>query len=421
MTLYNFYFDESAHSRAITYKDGKGPNIYIQDKDKQNDLFVGCFIGVDVNKDFEIEQRFLMAERYIKSLLGLDDKEFKGETIKTNKFKNGFNSIGKNNLKIYQTVFKLLDDNDLIFHIHLLSKTEYLVREFFKRVRFPPEEVTGFVVDKKALMYTLIKFIFNYRKQDLLKKMFKKDQSISNLFLKELIEELTRIVESARDINRMKYEVRAFEQLLFCFSIAEITLSPKEKYEWDYEPLFLGFSNLLNELNITTKNIKLRIDPEGTNAIFHAANNQDFSFVHNDLNSTNSPMIRLADILSNLFYKISYNLYDSLKEQEYKDASSRDFVTKRLIEERWFDIKQKEVYLLYVQADKVFKDRGDIYWTTFSGLYIDFALLTFSLLRYIGGFYDSFDEYKTISPKMHAEYFNVYVTSRLKEYFDDLD
>ncbi|MFB7160366.1 hypothetical protein ACFCYJ_26795, partial [Lysinibacillus sp. NPDC056232] len=103
MAVYNFYFDESAHTRAITYLEDKGLNIYIDDKDKQNDLFVGFFWGINANQDLDFEHRIVIVENYIKKLLGLkEDQEFKGDTIKTDQFRHGFNSLGKINLKIYK-------------------------------------------------------------------------------------------------------------------------------------------------------------------------------------------------------------------------------------------------------------------------------------------------------------------------------
>lgn len=417
MVVYNFYFDESAHTRAITYIEDKGLNIYIEDKDKQNDLFVGFFWGINENLDLDFEHRFVIVENYIKELLGLkENQEFKGDTIKTDQFRNGFNSLGKINFKIYKVLFEMLDEEDLILHIHLLSKTEYMVREFFKEINLPTE----FLVAKQALMYTLTKFFFNYRKQDLLEKMYSNNKSVSEKFIYELKNELEAIVEHAKDISRMKYEVKSFKELLICLTFAELNVAPKVKYLWDYEPLFIGFSNLLRELNISNEDVNLRIDPEGANEIFRIASKQDFRSVKDDLDSNNSSMIRIADIFSNFFYKFSYNLYLSLKETEYTDVYVRDFSTKRLLDEKWFDIKREDVYLLYVQANKIFESRKSIYWTTFSGIYADYALLTFSLLSYIGGQYKSFKDFHKYSPIEHTEIFNKYAALKLMKFFDNL-
>ncbi|MFB7158257.1 hypothetical protein, partial [Lysinibacillus sp. NPDC056232] len=125
--------------------------------------------------------------------------------------------------------------------------------------------------------------------------------------------------------------------------------------------------------------------------------------------------------ISNFFYKFSYNLDQSLKESQYTDVYTRDFATKRLLDEKWFDIKNEEVYLLYVKVNKIFESRKNIYWTTYSGIYGDYALLTFSLISYIGDHYKSFEEFKRYSPIEHTEYFNSYATYKLKGFFGNLE
>lgn len=410
--MYKFYFDESAHTRAISFNPNKGVNIFNTVTDKMNDLFIGFFIGVEEEKHLEVEHQFLVIENYIKGVLGLSDKqELKGDTIKTTKFKHGFNSIHKSQIALYQSLFSLLGDKDIIIHIHMMSKTEFMLQSYFKSIEFPDE----LRVNKLAFIYTIIKFLFHYRKIELLEKMFDTQMNLSVKFLDELKYELKQIVENTQNVNRMEREVLAFKHILKVLELTKITVLPKEKYQWEYTLLFEGFNFLIEELKIPKSQVSLQLDPEGTNEILRLAQLQKFYSAKANISSNNCPLIRIADIISNLLFKLSYNIYESLKEEEYTGVNDRNFEKKRLLNSQWFDIKREEVYKLYVELYKVIKQRSDIYWTVYSGIYMDYTVLTFCIISYIGNEFSDFGHFQSLNSLEHQDKFNTYVCNHLEE------
>lgn len=415
--MYNFYFDESAHTRAISFKSNKGVNIFNNVTDKVNDLFICTFIGVKDEHHFEVEHQFHIIENYIKNVLGLNDcQEFKGETIKTNKFKHGFNSLHKTLIPFYKNFLEFLDNDKIILHIHMFSKTEFMLTSYFENIEFD----TRLNVNQGTFIYTIIKFLFHYRKIDLLEKMFDVDNNISEEFLECLKWGLIQIIAKSKTIKRMEREVHAFEQLLEALNFANITVNPMQKYQWDYTALFEGFDLLLEELNIYNSQVSLQLDPEGTNEIINLAKLQGFNSAESNLDSDKCIMIRIADVFSNLLFKFSYNLYECLKEDDYTGVNNRDFTRKRLVDMQWFDIKREEVFLLYVQFNKIIEKRNDIYWTVYSGIYMDYTVITFAIISYIGNSFVSFEEFKRFSPTQHQENFNTYICMQLEERYKRL-
>lgn len=415
--MYNFYFDESSHTRAISFQYNKGVNIFNDITDKVNDLFIGVFIGVKDEHHFEIEHQFLNIENHIKNVLGLNiEQEFKGETIKTNKFKHGFNSVHKTLIPFYKNFLDFLDNDKVIIHMHMFSKTEFMLTSYFQNIGFD----NRVNINKGTFIYTIIKFLFHYRKIDLLQKMFDSENNISEEFLESLKWELIQIIAKAKTIKRMEREIHAFEQLLEALYFANITVNPMRKYKWDYTELFEGFDLLLKELNIYNSQVLLQLDPEGTNEIINLAKLQGFKSAESNLESDKCSMIRIADVFSNLLFKFSYNLYESLKEEAYTGVSNRDFTSKRLVDKQWFDIKREEVFLLYVQFYKVLEKRKDIYWTAYSGIYMDYTVITFAIISYIGNEFKSFEDFNSFDAIQHQENFNNYICMQLEERYKRL-
>ncbi|MGE7920644.1 hypothetical protein ACQKM9_17165 [Viridibacillus sp. NPDC093762] len=413
MTIYNFYFDESSHDRAITHKDGKGLNIYLP---SNNDLFVGLFWGFKQEKELEYLHQYSIIERYLKTIYGLDDsQEFKGSVIKQNNFKFGFNSFKPNTIKVYSNLFQLLDSEEVILHTHLYSKTEYLVTQYFKEINFPMG-----AINEKALIYSLTKFLFNYRNEEFLSGLFSSSSMSSKEFLEKLKSMLKTVIGNIPGIKRKEHELPALKEMLIILESAHIKTNPREKYEWDYKPLFIGLTKLLEELNIDINTVNLKIDPEGANRIVNVAKQQAFKLVSDEEDSSVNGLIRVADLLSNMFYRLTLALHESLKEDPFVNSDEHDYATKRILNEEWFNIKNEEIYQLYVSLNKILRTNNGNYWTTFSGIYFDYALLVFSLITYISENYESFKDFKSVTDKDHAEYFNTYVSLRLKDKFQDI-
>lgn len=413
ITMFNFYFDESSHDRAITYKDGEGLNIYLP---SNNDLFVGFFWGFKQEKELTYQHQYSTIERYLKTIYSLNEnQEFKGSIIKQKNFKFGFNSLKHNTIRVYSHLFQFLDNEEIILHIHLYSKTEYLIKQYFKEVTF-----TVGIANENAFIYSVIKFLFNYRDEEFLAGLFSNSTVSSADFLEKLKSMLKIVIRNIYDVKRKKQELLTLQEMLYILENARIKTHPKEKYKWDYKPVFIGLSKLLEEIKIDINTVNLKIDPEGTNRIANAAKQQGFNSVSDDEDSSVNELIRVADLLSNMFYRLTLALYESLKEDPFVNANEHDYATKRILNEEWFDIKNEEIYQLYVSLNKILKINNGNYWTIFSGIYSDYALLVVSLIEYISERYESFKHFKTVTAKSHAEYFNTYAALKLMDRFQDI-
>lgn len=411
--MFNLYFDESSHDRAITYKKDQGLNIYFPFK---NDLFVGFFWGFKEENELRYQHQYSVIEKYLKSLYGLNEnQEFKGSIVKQKNFEFGFNSFKPNTLKVYSQLFDFLDNEDFIFHLHLYSKTEYLITQYFRKVEI---NIIFGEINKKAFIYSIIKFLFNYRNENFLAELFSNDISSPVEVIEKLKSILETVINNITNVKRKEKEIPALKEMLIILNNSNIIANPKEKYKWAYEPVFIGLSKLLKERGININTINLRIDPEGTNSIVNTARKQGFNSVSDDEDSSENGLIRVADLVSNLFYRLTLALQESLKEEPFVNPKEHDYATKHILNKNWFDIENEEVYQLYVSLNRILKINGRNYWTIFSGIYFDYALLTVSLLEYFSEKYKSYNDFISVEAKEHAEYFNTFLSEKIQKEFE---
>ncbi|PEY19539.1 hypothetical protein CN340_25810 [Bacillus anthracis] len=418
-TMYNFYFDESAHDRAITYKNEKGLNIYLN---AQNDLFLGFFLGIRREKELDFLHQYLTMEKYWKDGLYKlkEHQEFKGTTIAKKKFEFGFTTFHKKDLKVYSNLFQLLDNEEIIFNVHMYSKTEFLILQYFEEFNLPThipiEEFNAVAhLNQKELIYSLIKFLFNYRNQELLAGLFSDGEMSSEVFLKKLKSMLDMVINQTDNVERKRRETPVLKFLLRALGHADIEGNPQKKYEWDYSPLFIGLSEVLKDLRVEKNNVKLVIDPEGTGTILSTAKQQGFSFAFDNEDSKENGLIRISDILSNMFQRLSLSIYEGIKEDPFVNAETHDYATKRMLSKEWFDIKQEDVYQLYVRLNKILRINNPNYCKVRSGIYLDYSELTVALIAYIGGEFMGFEDFKSKSPEIHAKCFNGYAMKWLNK------
>ncbi|THE13460.1 hypothetical protein E1I69_07545 [Bacillus timonensis] len=406
---YNFFFDESSHDRKVTNTD-KGINIY---REGNNDLFVGVFWGVDNRFEKKYKENYIAIENHGKELLGLtEDQELKGTNINKSNFKYGITSFNKNALDLYSKIFNLIDNN-VMLHISLFSKTEFLIVHYFRRIKFPKY----IIVNYHSLIYSIIKFLFNYRNTKLLQKIFSENPLSTEDFLTELKNMLKEIILKIQKVKRKQMELPVLEELLFILEQSDIVSSPSNKFNWDYQILFDGFNLFLDELSIKSNRINLTLDKEGTGKILETARKQGFK-KEIEIDSKVDPCVRLSDLLSNFFNRLSYALYESLKENEFYDSNSFDYETKHVLNPNWFKFNSEKPFLLYKALYNIFAERKNIYWTGFSGVYFDYQVVLFSLINYIGGDYKDLNSFQKHSTNSHVERFNNYCVKNLKGQMD---
>ena len=138
--MWNFYYDEAFHDRNITVKDGS-INIY---RDNGSDIYIGFFHGYEDKKESEIWEKYVCFEKKYKAIFTVDeDKELKGTIIKKKNYRFGFSSFLDNTICFYNDFFDILDDEQIIFQICMISKTELIVKEFMHNVAFKINFIIG--------------------------------------------------------------------------------------------------------------------------------------------------------------------------------------------------------------------------------------------------------------------------------------
>lgn len=115
MSRYNFYYDESEHSRKINYTTVSASNYY--------DNFITTIVGWEDGFEKDIICKYREFEDRYK-----DRKDKNGElkslTLKQSQFKFGFASLNKGNVKFVDDFLSLYDENTKLY-FSVNSKIEY--------------------------------------------------------------------------------------------------------------------------------------------------------------------------------------------------------------------------------------------------------------------------------------------------------
>ena len=109
--MYNFYYDESEHSRIINLSTITGETYY--------DNFLVAIVGWDSDKEAEIEQKYLAFEE--KNAERKKKGELKSDTFKSNQFKYGFASFNKQNIELLDELLEIIDNSFYIYFCNLYS------------------------------------------------------------------------------------------------------------------------------------------------------------------------------------------------------------------------------------------------------------------------------------------------------------
>ena len=103
--MYNFYYDESEHSRIINLSTITGKTYY--------DNFLTVIVGWDSSKEDAIRHKYLaFEEKYAERK---KKGELKSNTFKSDQFSNGFASFNKHNVEMMNDLFSIIDDDFFIY------------------------------------------------------------------------------------------------------------------------------------------------------------------------------------------------------------------------------------------------------------------------------------------------------------------
>lgn len=377
MPHFDFYYDETEHSRSIGHRTISAENYY--------DSFVAFIIGLSKDKKVEIEEKYLAFEKAFEHRKS--DGELKSTTLRQAQFRYGFASLNKDNVKFIHDLLSVYDG--VIIYATVISKIEFLVRQIFIDYR------NSIAVDADAVRYTITKALLTYRPADVADCIYNHP--------KDTIKTLKSFFEKQIEINKTKMplkkrENQAFQEVLLLLDDAHGI----ERLEWDYSIAFEGFRLFLREMGID--DYSLTIDNE--KKTFETAQSLGFDNA-SEGDSKQFVGIRMADMLAGITAKLMKALSEALTPKPDNDGS------KTILEKEWFSLTDEQLQL-YHQLKKILIDQNNCWYKVYAGNYADGLVCLTALLNFIAA-YKTSDELKKAFDC--GEQFNSYVCECLNDHY----
>lgn len=387
MSKYEFYYDETEHSRKINYKTVNAANYY--------DNFVTMIVGWPSGKD-DILQRYVgFEEKYA------DRKDRNGEIkstmFKQSQFKCGFASLNKQNACFVNDFLSLFDE-DIHIYFSVGSKIEYLVLQLFQSYR------NSFLIDADLMKYSITKALVMYRPKEIIKCLYESPED----FLEQLKKFFRDRIERNKSNPKLKQtETRAFQEILLVLD--EISDTPE--LNWDYHMSFDGFKKYLEEIII--RDYTLVIDKEGEeeeeSKTLKAAREIGLNN-SSEAQSTKYPGLRIADMMAGIISKLLKGLCDSLRYQSLEESTN-----KKILDTNWFCLSEVQLEL-YKKLYLIICEWQPAWYKSYSGIYSDDLVVFNALLNFMNHF-ESVEQIRA-DIDMQGEYFNAFACEQLKKYFD---
>lgn len=380
--MYNFYYDESEHSRIINLSTITGETYY--------DNFLTAIVGWNSEYEATIEEKYLAfetkyAERKKKG-------ELKSNTFKSNQFIYGFASFNEHNVDMLNDLFSIIDENTHIY-LCISSKIEYVIIQLFKNYK------NSHFVDMDLIRYSIVKAILTYHPEEVIRNIYSEPAK----FVDSLIDFFTkRIEQNIKNIVLKKSENETFNIILLFLH----DVDPPISINWDYHMPFVGFNYYLNNKKI--HEYILTIDKEGNGKTLNAAVEVGIKNC-TELNSTEHFGLRIADMIAGIVGKLMKSLYHSL----HNDSNNTN-VSKTLLDKSWFNLNDGQLRL-YKKLYHILLEFNNDWYKIYTGNYSDDVISLLGLLDYMNHF-KSIDEMKK-DFDMHPEYCNSCMCHRLEEHF----
>ncbi len=387
MSTYEFYYDETEHSRKINYKTMSAENYY--------DNFVTMIVGWSSEKDEILQRHADFEEKYT------DRKDRNGEIKSTmlqqKQFRHGFASLNKQNAQFVSDFLSLFDEESHIY-FSVGSKIEYLVLQLFNGYR------NCFLIDTDLMKYSITKALVMYRPQEIIKCLYESPED----FLEKLKSFFRDRIECNENNPKLKQrETRAFQEILLVLD--DISQSPT--IDWDYHMSFDGFKKYLGEKGI--REYTLVIDKEGKEGedskTLKAA--REVGLDNSDeANSMQYPGLRMADMMAGIISKLLKGLCDSLRYQSLDESTS-----KKVLGTGWFCLSEVQLEL-YKKLYRIICEWQPAWYKSYSGIYSDDLVAFNALLNFMNHF-ESVEQIRA-DIDMQGEYFNAFACEQLERYFE---
>lgn len=382
---FNFFYDESEHSRKINYSTVVSENYY--------DNFITTIVGWRTTDENLILQKYLdFEDKYSERK---SDGELKSITLKKRQFKSGFASLNPNNTEFILDFLSIFDDKILLY-FSITSKIEHIINQLFSNYK------NSIFVDMDMMRYSIVKAIVMYQPEEIISGMYENTGELVML-LKDFFNK--RIIANKANPNLKERETYAFSQIMILLD----DINENFDIDWNYMISFIGFRKYLIEKGISKYSLFLDKEGDESNTL-KAANKIGVSFV-TEVDSKENVGIRMADMLVGIISKLLKSLNEELRYDSVEDG-----INKRLLGESWFDLNEQQLFL-YKRLKHIICEINDAWYKSFCGIYSDDFIIFISLLNYMGSF-DTVNDIKTIDKKMHGEHFNAYICKGLENHFE---
>ncbi|ELB00564.1 MULTISPECIES: hypothetical protein [Enterococcus] len=257
----------------------------------------------------------------------------------------------------------------------------------------------------RSLVYSVTKSLIMYKPKEILSGIGKNETDFLNL--------LVNFFEKRIEENQSNLQLKGRESCAFMQNIILLNnLKSEININWNYEFSFIGFMKYLNELSIKKDKVELFIDKEGNELTLNAAENSGFTSAK-ELLSDESVGIRMSDMISGIITKI---LKSIRKDLDYQTPD--EFVTKKLLNTRWFDLSEDQ-FVLYKKLFKLFSQLNEVYYKSFTGIYVDDFIILIYFLGYIDSF-KSYSDFVKCNTNNMPERINSIVHAKLEDYFKEI-
>ena len=386
MSKYNFYYDESEHSRKINYRTISADNY--------SDSFITAVVGWCSENEADLFKRYdIFEEKYS---CRQSNGELKSTTIKQSQIKSGFASLNKENVCLLEDFLALFDEKIFVYYT-VISKIEYIINQIFADYK------NSLLLNMDAMKYSITKALVLYQPRGIMAGLYENTGELVALlknFFSAQIE-----MDNANKLLKQK-EIEQFRQILIFLD----DVSTIRSIDWNYEISFVGFKKYLAEKAID--NYTLTIDKEGENGNTAKAAKRVGLLAVNEVDSLASSGIHMADMLAGIISKLLKALHNALQYN-----SNEDHINKKILGKNWFMVNERQL-TLYKKMYYVSVELNNAMHKTFAGIYSDDLSVIVAFL----GFMNHFESAEAIKSNigMQGEYFNAYACESLAKYYKQM-
>lgn len=384
MSKYSFYYDESEHSRKISYTTISASNYY--------DNFITMIVGWADSKADILQRHADFENKYAnrKDRNG----EIKSTTLQQKQLEHGFASLNKQNTQFVSDFLSLFDE-DIHIYFTVSSKIEYLVLQLFQGYRDIP------FLHTDLMLYSIVKTLVIYRPEKVIECIYESPEEFL-LNLKEFF--VDRIECNKKNPQLKQRETEAFQQILFMLDV----ISDDLKIDWDYHMPFDGFKKYLEEMNIT--NYELIIDKEGNERKTIKAAHEIGLDNLAEADSKEYQGLRIADMLAGIIAKLLKGINESLRYQSVEESTN-----KKIFSTDWFCLNENQLEL-YKKLYRLICEWKPAWYKSYAGIYPDDLVALVTLLNYMNRF-ESAEQIRANIDR-RGEHFNSSVCEQLEMYFE---